>query len=192
MPNGCAYTKCYSLGYRGRGYLKAIGQSVKLTVYINGLDNVQCKKLLAANQYLICTKAEYDDIRCCAAVFVEGKADKKHKLIFRPQAMINGQRTVIVEGVRGDDGKFSAICEKLNRMERTLRAKGHNIPVKDPEVVLVCESVDMMRRLMQTLSRTRYHLDIKFTADALIFRDPQNCLYRLESRPSFWSLLLGA
>lgn len=186
-PDGKSAARCYMLSYRGRGFLKAIGQQVKLTSYIGGLNHIQCKKILAVNQYLIRTNVSHHSIQSCIPVFVPSKTEEKSSLIFRPQATITGEKTIFVEAVRGDDLDFSAISEKLDRMERTLRKKEHNISVNNPELVLVCESASMMRNLMKHVNCSKYHFEIKFTADPLIYEDPVNCIYQMEAPTSFWS-----
>ena len=186
-PNGRAAAKCYMLGYRGRGYLKSIAQQVKLTGYIAGIDHIQCKKILAVNQYLIRTEQEQSKVEVCLPIYVPSKTEEKSSLIFRPQATLFDDHTVFIEAVRSDDTELAYLLEKLDRMEKVLRRKDHNVEISNPEVILVCENQNHMKMVMKAIAEKKYHFDLKFTSDTLIYSEPQHCMFSISMPRTFFS-----
>ncbi len=81
---------CYSVGYRGRGLLKALSVHRGLTGYISELcnDPVRIKKTLSANQFLIRTGVTLDNIEVCQTVLSRQKFKKDTDYIFRPRAVV--------------------------------------------------------------------------------------------------------
>ena len=183
------------LGWRGIGYLKANGIQPRLGTYLAKVseDPVVTKKILSAVQYVIRTNVPMDEVSFCQPVFVPCKnPTKKSTRIFRPQAIVQkADRTVFIESIRQDQGWEANILEKLGRIESVCRAHSMNIEVKSPALVLVAENSTHLRMLLRMIEKRGCSIPVYFTADSLVYANPETCLYQLPKSKSFWTYLFA-
>lgn len=184
----------YRLGWRGAGYLKANGMQPRMTTYLAGIseDATAVKKILSAAQLAIRTGVTLDDIQFCQPVFVPSKdPTRKSSKIFRPQAVIQSDRTIFVEAIRQNANWETELMDKLARMEIVCRSRQTNIPVRDPALILVAESTAHMGMLLRMMERKPASFQVYITADPLVYATPEACLYTLK-RANFWTSLFAS
>lgn len=196
LPNGGKSSNLvYRIAWRGAGYLKAQGTSVRMTTYLANISEnpTAVKKILAAAQFVIRTGVSLDSTQFCQSVFVPSN-DPSHKSekIFRPQTVIQADdRTIFVEAVRQNKNWETEILDKLARMETVCKAKQTNLPIHNPALILVAESAAHMQMLLRMMERKSVSFPIYITADILVYTSPKSCLYTLKSK-KFWTSLLFA
>ncbi len=182
--------KIYTVGWRGVGFLKAKGVKPNLVGYINNnLNNVQAKKILSVNQYLIKSEFRLDDF-CVAEIvrnnnFKDGESDT----IFRPHAIINTDTdTIIVESVRKNDGYLEEISKKITRICKTIKKNCES--VKHPDnitLMLIGEDSSHIEFVVKYLNSIHpfmlLNFKIAFTSDLQIYKS-QHEEFVYEYRPS--------
>lgn len=195
LPNGRQSSHlAYRLAWRGAGYLKANGVQPRMTTYLAGIseDATAVKKILSAAQFVIRTKVPFDTVQFCQPVFVPSKdPTRKSSKIFRPQAVIQADRTTFVEAVRQNANWETELMEKLARMEIVYRSRQTNIPVRNPALILVAESATHVRMLLRMMERKPVSFEVYITADPLVYATPKKYLYTLK-RTSFWTSLFAS
>lgn len=191
-PDGrVCFTHFYSIGYRGRGLLKAMGVA-RISSYVSQIADTpwRAKKITACNQFLIRTGVPFDAIEHGHIVLAPAKnGGKVTECIFRPTALVQGERTLLVEGVRTNDGWWEELEGKLARVEKVLKKREHNVELKNPMVVLVCESLSHMEETMDALSEKHYGFPIACTCDPLTYQMPDHCLYAVKPKKSLFRFL---
>lgn len=182
---------CYSMGYRGRGLLKALSIDQNLSGYISALgnDSVRIKKILATNQFLIRTCVPTNNIEICQAVFAKQMFKNSTDYVFRPQAVIQEDTgTRIIEAVRRDNGWEEELTNKLDRVATVLKRKAHNIPLTNPSLTLIAENRVHMKEVME-LVQHKYRFPITYACDTMIFQTPDNCTYQVSREGVFGAIL---
>jgi len=183
------------LGWRGVGYLRAQGIQTKLGTYLANVaeDPVVTKKILSAVQYIIRSDIPLEDVQFCQAVFAPAKDASKSKKIFRPQGVVqSADKTVFLEAIRQTQNWQTQLAEKLNRIEAVCRARTTNITVRNPTLVLIAESCTHMRMILSMLEKRGCSIPVYFTADTLVYRNPDACLYQLPKSKRFWTSLFAS
>lgn len=196
LPNGGKSSNLvYRIAWRGAGYLKAQGTSVRMTTYLANIseDPTAVKKILSAAQFVIRTGVSLDSTQFCQPIFVPcNDPSRKSEKIFRPQTVTQADdRTIFVEAVRQNKNWETELLDKLARMEKVCNAKQTNIPILNPALVLVAESTTHMQMLLRMMERKPISLPIYITADPLIYATPKSCLYTLKSK-GFWASLFAS
>lgn len=189
-----AANKIYSVGYRGRGYIKNLGMQPKRNGYVAQLDPTSVKRYLSVNQYLINTGKDYRSTEVGLAVFVPEPKKEKPDNIFRAYGLVQEEnKTVIVESVRRDGDRVQFL-ERLNRMAATLCHKRCNLQIhKTVELVLIAESKQHLQEVNAWLKDKRYDkIDIRLTTDLLVYSQPESCLAEREKASGFFRSLLAA
>ena len=198
---GRSSAKFYAVSTRGRGLLYNLGEHVRMTQYVAGLNTCDAKKLLSAIQYgvnqsIVTTSADFDT-QTAPIVLVNPKDGERSTLMFRPQMVIYNEDKAVefVESVR-QATKPEELLEKLDRMIATLSKKNLNISVADHyKTVLVCEDYDHMLATMAYTSHRKYKsLNLVYTYDLASYNNPSDCLYEYTpKRPTgFFSNLVSA
>ena len=189
--SGNAAICCYSVGYRGRGLLKALSENQRLTGYISALgdDPVRIKKILSTNQFLIRTAVPSNKVEVCQTILSRQKFKHATNYIFRPQAIVQDDSgTCIIESVRQNERWMEDLIDKLGRMAAVFKRKEHNVPLTAPSVTLIAENKAHMKEIMRLVRSHKYHFPIVFTCDTLTYQTPDNCTYRLAEDRFFGSL----
>lgn len=184
----------YSVGYRGRGYLKCINVQPKLSGYIAQLDSSSVKRYLSVNQYLINTGKNYSATEVGHTILVpEPRKDRPDK-IFRAYGMVQEEdKTVIVDAVRKDVGK-EYLLERLERMHDTISHRNCNTQVhKTVELVLITESCEHLKEVNSWLKGKHFNkLSICLSTDTLTNNQPECCLVEREKSTGFFRSLFTA
>ena len=194
---GRSANKVYTLGYRGRGWLKANGKRVALAGYIDNLDVSDVKRLLSVNQYLIRTNKDFESVAVCQPVFVtDSNGQKKDDMIFRAFGFVTTETNdVIVESVRRSENWKVDLENKMARIEKVVKSKrATNLSrtLKTPTIILICEDDCHMSECMGILSRS--NLNLHFCHDLGVYSDANNCLKRAkkeDTKESLFYLLFG-
>lgn len=184
----------YSIGYRGRGYLKStMGVQPRLSGYIAQMDSSTVKRYLSVNQYLIQTK-DYKATEVGHTLLVpEPKKDRPDK-IFRAYGMVQEEnKTVIVDAVRKDIDK-EYLLERLERMNDTISHRNCNTQVhKTVELVLIAESCEHLKEVNSWLKGKHFSkLSICLSTDTLTNNQPECCLVEREKSTGFFRSLFTA
>ena len=184
----------YSVGYRGRGYLKSINVQPKLGGYIAQLDCSSVKRYLSVNQYLINTGKDYGATEVGHTLFVPEPKKERPNKIFRAYGMVfEENKTVIVESVRRDAVKED-LLERLNRINETLSHKKCNTQVhKNVDLVIITESCNHLKEVNDWLKGRHYRrLNICLSTDPLTNSQPECCLVEREKPTGFFRSLFAA
>ena len=187
------------LGWRGVGVLKSMANVFpQKTGYLASIANdpVAVKKILAAAQFVVRSGVLTDSVSFAKTVCQEGPRNPKAIApIVRPHAAIQSEgQTIFVESVRSDPGFEQGLLEKLRRYNLCCKAKNMNLPLHNPVVVLVAESAENMRMVMQTIANEHFDFQVIFSGDVNIYEDVSNSLYKLPEKakkPFFARLLAG-
>ena len=159
----------YGLGYRGRGYLKSIGEAPRMTGYLAQLDAYSALKILAANQLLIHKRAAFHSFHVCKTILAQNKDIEKTHLIVRPQGMLQtAEGTQLLETVRRAPDYLEKLREKLSRMQLLLDREDLNMEVSAPSLTLICEDNAMLEEVRQLVSEKRYFFSISAVTDTQI------------------------
>lgn len=184
----------YSVGYRGRGYLKSINVQPKLGGYVAQLDSSSVKRYLSVNQYLINTGKDYGVTEVGHTLLVpEPRKDRPDK-IFRAYGMVQEEdKTVIVDAVRKDVDK-EYLLERLERMNDTISHRNCNTQVhKTVELVLIAESCEHLKEVNSWLKGKHFSkLSICLSTDTLTNNQPECCLVEREKSTGFFRSLFTA
>ena len=171
-------TKVFALGKYGKEYIRSVGQFPNRTKLVSTLDATKAKKLLSAQQYLIWANhiAEAQEVAMAAMVTEVVKPGYHTDYCFRPQAVVQlkDSKTIFVEVVRNEPLAVKELCEKLYRMERTVSGLcSLNMPVRHPEVVLVCETEAHQKAVEEQLLQEGcgFNFPLYLTNDAQTFGD---------------------
>lgn len=185
----------YSVGYRGRGYLKStMGVQPRLSGYIAQMDSSTVKRYLSVNQYLINAGKDYGATEVGHTLLVpEPKKDRPDK-IFRAYGMVQEQsKTVIIDAVRKDIDK-EYLLERLDRMNDTISHRNCNTQVqKTVELVLIAESCEHLKEVNNWLKGKHFSkLSICLSTDTLTNNQPECCLVEREKSTGFFRSLFTA
>jgi len=192
---GVSAVRVYSVGFRGRGLLKATSVAPRLAGYISTLaeDQVRIKKILSANQFLIRTGVPAEAVESCQVVFSKRFFSNSASNIFRPQAVVKASdSTNIIESVKRNVGWEKELLAKMDRMDAVFRRRTHNIELKAPYLTLIAEDPAHMKEIMRIVSAGRHSFPIFFTCDTLTYSTPENCLYKVAEEPFLHSLFKKA
>lgn len=191
---GKAASKVYKLNWRGVGYLKSIGIKPRLGEYLTKSDATHIKRILSVAQYVLKQAIDVESYKMCEIVLVPSKDPEiPTNKIFRPQAVIQTQEgTVFVESVRQNQNWQKEILDKLRRISAVMKARTQNISIQNPTLVLVAETVQHMKDVMELidLEYFYYTIPILYTADSLVYTEPNRCLYDMKKR-NFWETLFA-
>lgn len=194
---GKSANKLYSLGFRGRGWLKANGKRVVLAGYLEKLDACDAKRILSVNQFLIRSKKSFEDSLICQPIFVTNNlGERKDDMIFRAFGLVRQDDCdYIVESVRRSDTWKNDLTNKMARIEKVVKSKRLNLekPLKNPVITLICEDERHLLECMDTLKDSK--LTLRYSHDLAIYKDADNCLSlppKKESKTeSLFRLLFG-
>lgn len=188
--------KCYSLTYRGRGYLKSRGEIPNQTIYIQRMlneDPTHIKRLLSANQYAISTGSSYE-----IGKLIFSDIGKKHKNVFRANAVVHGPQTIFVESVRAKIDETERILEKLQRISSVINRKDtlNTKITKNPLFVIVCENHFHQNRIKEELENIKTskisNITIKITNDLDVYTGSNSLqTLTLKKKSSFLKFLFG-
>ena len=179
----------YSSGYRGRGLLKALGETT-IASYISQIADCaeSVKKIASCNQFLIMTGLPYDNVQSGFVIAAQPKTEVKGDLVFRPTAVVNCERTLLVESVRRNADWSEKLDDKLGRMKKTLKKRNVNHEVCDPLLIIVCEDAAQMKRVLEYTAAKKLPLEVCCTCDALTYNVPDSCLYGLGKKGSIFGV----
>lgn len=191
---GRAASKVYKLNWRGVGYLKSIGIKPRLGEYLMKSDATHIKRILSVGQYVVKQGVDVESYKMCEIVLAPTRNPEipTHK-IFRPQAVIQTtEGTVFVESVRQNQNWQIEILDKLKRISTVMKARTQNISIQNPTLVLVAETTQHMKEVMELIESEYFYytIPILYTADSLVYTEPNRCLYDVKKR-NFWETLFA-
>jgi hypothetical protein len=164
--------KAYVLSSRGVGYLNTLGIRCRLGNFIAGCEASQLKKILSANQFLICGRYNSSDLRIAQTVLIEPQnTNERATAIFRPSGVVlnaEGEIIEFIESVRRNKDSTLALLNKLERMVLVLKQKDlANVRIANKtRLVLVTEDRAHMYDLMMNVSaELRKKLHIVYSYD---------------------------
>lgn len=180
---GKSSAKVYRLAHRGAGLLLDAGQHPRKNEYINGIDASRVKSYLAAMQLAVRAKGcdVLDDITVAEPCYIPN-GDAKAKRIFRSSVTIQQPQdntTVFIEAPRNDSTNQD-ILDKIKRMDAVFRNRNSaNIPLRNPKLVLVCETNEQLKRIAQCIYRAYWTtpFPIYFTTDSISYTNSTIYMY---------------
>lgn len=189
-----ALSNVYKLGWRGVGYLKSIGIKPRLGEYLMKSDATHIKRILSVGQYVVKQGIDVEAYKMCEIVLVPTKDPEiPTNKIFRPQAVIQTQEgTVFVESIRQNQNWKKEVLDKLQRISAVMKARTQNISIQNPTLVLVAETVQHMKEVMELIDSEYFYytIPILYTSDSLVYTKPENCLYDVKKK-NFWESLFA-
>jgi len=179
----------YSIGYRGRGLIKALG-ALRISSYIAQIAETpsDVKRIASCNQFLIRSGIPFDAIESGQVVAAQPKSDFKGDLVFRNTAMVTGDTSLFVESVRTSDCRFEKLDNKLDRMKKVVKKRDINVDINNPMLIVVCESISHMKQVLDYLASKRLPFEACCTCDQLTYSVPDNCLYAVKRKRSIFGL----
>lgn len=146
--------------------------------YRPSTDNARLLKLLAANQFLTKFGIPLDTVKVGMKI---QRTDGGAYDAFRPQAIFENEgRTIFVEGVRREPDFADELKKKLARADSVCKNKAKaNLHVENPYMLLVAEDTAHCQEIMHLLERERYSFRLWYTADDLVYKRPEHCLYEI-------------
>jgi len=185
-------TRFYSMGYRGRGLVKALGCH-RIASYIAQIADTPewVKRIISCNQFLIRYGISYEEVEAGFVVAAQPRTAAGGDLVFRPTAFVKGEDTLFVESVRKSDNWLDNFDDKLGRMKKVVKNRNINCELHNPQLVVVCEDIEQMKQVFGYIAKKRLPFGVCCTCDALIYNSPENCLYALEKR-TFLDILIHA
>ena len=170
-------SKVYTLGRKGKGFLKHNGMSIKLEGYINTRTPSQVKKILVANQTMLEIVGNDEDMFFrTSRMFAVDKKDSGSKL-FRALGFINNWnagKSYLIQPVRNEQNNVGELLDKLHRMEKVIKKVGTSgLKIADDlTVVVVAENKIWMEYFENIIKKQHYsYFKISMTYDRLIVSD---------------------
>lgn len=175
----------YSLGYRGKGYLKSQGIRPKWDGFVREMNALSARKWLTACNFVI----SHPDISDCSMrkIINSQKNKIRNGKVFRAYAMFNADDTTyIVESVRIDEDSDEELLDKLFRIKSTIHTKYCNVKSENYKVILLCENPFHMAHIRRLVHNKKYNFELLFTYDGTeeLYKEPKNF--------SVWHWLIGA
>ena len=183
-------TRCYSLSTNGQKHLAYLGLRTNMRGYISNLTSCDIKEILSTHQFLLSQESFNDaGIKIANVVVERGKDTTITNHIFRTNALVQTEfKTVFVESIRAAEDSENEFMAKLSRIDKTLRESRFLSCTVAPkcELVIVCENPDHRELFKEVLEKKRIRpcFDILLTDDVTCYRDPKNCLIKLEFSPA--------
>lgn len=179
----------FSLGPAGRTFVRGLGRQVGRARYVANLDAESCKRLLSSLQFVVSQGLFCSKFCAFGQIVLEDNlsANTKTDFIFRTNALVHhDHQTTYVESVRNRPEAVETLLSKLYRMEYTLDSiKSLNTDkvvsrADEATVVIVCENVEHMERVMDKFAERKVGFDrfhLCFSNDYETFHTPENCLH---------------
>ena len=185
----------YKIGWRGIGYLRAAGIKPRLNDYLMTSDATHIKRILSVGQYVVKQGIDIDAYKMCEIVLSPSITPQiPTNKIFRPQALLQLEEgTIFVESVRQNENWKQEILDKLKRISAVMKAKNQNISIRNPKLILIAETVDHMKEIMELIDSEYFYytIPIYYTADSLTYANPEKCLYEVKKKTIWESLFVG-
>lgn len=175
----------YSLGYRGKGYLKSQGIRPKWDGFVREMNALSARKWLAACNFVI----SHPDISDCSMrkIINSQKNKIRNGKVFRAYAMFNADDTTyIVEPVRFDEDSDEELLDKLSRIKSTIHTKYCNVKSENYVVILQCENTFHMEHIRHLVHSKKFNFNLLFTYDGA------DAVYKEPKVFSVWNWLIGA
>ena len=187
----------FCVGEMGCKVLASYGRKADENPYLPTGEPVRIMRLLAVNQFLTKTHFPVDTVQIGVKVGIPGNA----YCTFRPQAVAEQDgKTLFLEGVRRENNWGQNLLKKLARVEAVVNnASGTRFSMHNPCMVLIGEDTIHCREIMNQLAGEDFPFGLLYTADDLVFRSPDSCLFEVEEEPQskpheglgFWRHILG-
>lgn len=195
-----AMMRVYSVGRKGRGYLRFNKIRTRLEGYVASRTAIQVKKLLAANQAMFGIAGNDLSIytETAKSFWFDKKKTRNTDLVFRALALVNNwesNQSYIIQPLR-NDGKdnLKDLIDKLERMDTVIKKAG-TIEMKlckDITVLVVAENSAWMEYYEPVLKKLYFsHFKIAVSYDRLMNSSEtiESKIHYIESEP-FWKRLL--
>lgn len=175
---GESVTKIYTLGRKGKGFLRNMGIRVKLEGYINDRTPGQVKKILAANQVML--EIAGNDKRIyieTARIFLLNEGQPKITgMLFRALGYMNNKeegKSYFIQPVRNEKDDVKELLDKLYRMEQVIKkTELSELKIKrSVTVIIVAENkkwMEYIENLLENEQKNYRHFQLAMTYDRLI------------------------
>lgn len=175
---GESVTKIYTLGRKGKGFLRNMGIRVKLEGYINDRTPGQVKKILAANQAML--EIAGNDKRIyieTARIFLLNEGQPKITgMLFRALGYMNNKeegKSYFIQPVRNEKDDVKELLDKLYRMEQVIKkTELSELKIKrSVTVIIVAENkkwMEYIENLLENEQKNYRHFQLAMTYDRLI------------------------
>lgn len=166
-PEANSQTLIYTLSALGISYFS--GPRRKISI-------LHCKRLLAAQQYLFCSREHpRSEITMDLMVSEQNTQAGYFGVQFHCDAFVREEdgRTVFVLAVRSCDAA-DTLAEHLHTMEAAIFSPAHlNVQTKDSRVILVCEDPAHEHQVQETLlaMEASYEFPLYLTNDLALYHD---------------------
>lgn len=183
----------YVLGFRGTGYVNALGIHLRMGNYIAACDAAQLKKILACNQLVI--NGNFEKIQISQIVLREPKnPQEKACHIFRPTGTIlntKGEICQFIESVRRTPTAQEDMINKIERMLKVFKEKEYaNVQItNNPRLIVIGEDYQHICELIRACEPFRKKLDIVYSYDLAIYssQNSEDFLYEYIAADNRWN-----
>ncbi|MBE6551897.1 MAG: hypothetical protein E7665_07165 [Ruminococcaceae bacterium] len=199
-PMEISVVEVYKIGTQGELFLETVEKEANLLEYLNGLDAIGIKKILAALQLVISQNySQRAKSIIVSSIVSNTNSSKKNDKIFRPVARVNfDSETIFIESVRRTENSIADLIAKLKRMNSVLSyPEPFDIDIKLEQkitVILITEDDSHMEELRKILDENnkKYCFNIILTNDVEINTAPKTCLHPHERKISNFEMMLSS